>query len=249
MLASLLWLTVPLGLRELLDAVFEAGNRSLLNTIALALLGIFLLQAVFGFTGSYILEWIGERMVTDLRKTLYAQLHRLGLTFFSNQRLGEITSRLTNDVGSVRSAATSSLSEALTQSISLMGSLGLMVALNWRLSAVIFVTVPFVTIATRYFGEKKSNASPGRYKIAWPIQPPSLKNRFRLSVWSNPLPANPLKRADIRIQPKSFLKQPEKTCPAQQYLLEQYRFFLPAADGYDILVWRNRSTGGPTNHR
>jgi len=154
MLASLLWLTVPLGLRELLDAVFEAGNRSLLNTIALALLGIFLLQAVFGFTGSYILEWIGERMVTDLRKTLYAQLHRLGLTFFSNQRLGEITSRLTNDVGSVRSAATSSLSEALTQSISLMGSLGLMVALNWRLSAVIFVTVPFVTIATRYFGEK-----------------------------------------------------------------------------------------------
>lgn len=154
MLASLLWLTVPLGLRELLDAVFEEGNRGLLNTIALVLLGIFLLQAVFGFTGSYILEWIGERMVTDLRKTLYTQLHRLGLTFFSNQRLGEITSRLTNDVGSVRNAATSSLSEALTQTISLIGSLALMVALNWRLSAVIFVTVPFVTIATRYFGEK-----------------------------------------------------------------------------------------------
>jgi len=154
MMASLLWLTVPLGLRELLDAVFEAGNRELLNTIALVLLGIFILQAIFGFAGSYILEWIGERIVTDLRKTLYHQLHRLGLTFFSNQRLGEITSRLTNDVGSVRNAATNSLSEALTQSINLIGSLSLMVALNWRLSAVIFITVPFVTIATRYFGEK-----------------------------------------------------------------------------------------------
>ncbi|MCH8496003.1 MAG: ATP-binding cassette domain-containing protein [Balneolales bacterium] len=154
MVASLLWLTVPLGLRELLDAVFEVGDRSLLNTIALVLLGIFVLQAAFGFAGSYILEWIGERMVTDLRMSLYKQLHRLGLKFFSEQRLGEITSRLTNDVGSVRSAATSSLSEALTQTISLVGSLGLMVALNWRLSAVIFITVPFVTIATRYFGEK-----------------------------------------------------------------------------------------------
>ncbi|MCH8523484.1 MAG: ATP-binding cassette domain-containing protein [Balneolales bacterium] len=154
MFASLLWLTVPLGLRELLDAVFESGNRELLNTIALVLLGIFLLQAIFGFAGSYILEWIGERMVTDLRKSLYSQLHRLGLTFFSNQRLGEITSRLTNDVGSVRNAATNSPSEALTQTISLIGSLSLMIALNWRLSAVIFITVPFVTIATRYFGEK-----------------------------------------------------------------------------------------------
>lgn len=154
MVASLLWLTVPLGLRELLDAVFEVGDRSLLNTIALVLLGIFVLQAAFGFAGSYILEWIGERMVTDLRMSLYKQLHRLGLKFFSEQRLGEITSRLTNDVGSVRSAATSSLSEALTQTISLVGSLGLMIALNWRLSAVIFITVPFVSIATRYFGEK-----------------------------------------------------------------------------------------------
>lgn len=153
-MASLLWLAVPLGLRELLDAVFEVGNRELLNTIALILFGLFLLQAVFGFAGSYILEWIGERMVTDLRKTLYTQLHRLGLTFFSNQRLGEITSRLTNDVGSVRTAATNSLSDALTQTISLFGSLALMVALNWRLSAIIFITVPFVTIATRYFGEK-----------------------------------------------------------------------------------------------
>lgn len=154
MLASLLWLAVPLGLRELLDAVFEAGNRSLLNTLTLALLVLFLFQALFGFTGSYFLEWVGERMVTDLRKNLYNHLHKLGLTFFASQRMGEITSRLTNDVGSVRNAATSSLSEALTQTISLIGSVALMVALNWRLSAVVFLTVPFVSLATRYYGEK-----------------------------------------------------------------------------------------------
>jgi ATP-binding cassette, subfamily B, bacterial MsbA len=154
MTASLLWLVVPLGLRELLDAVFDLGDRSLLNQLTLGLLVLFLLQAVFGFLGSYILEWIGERMVTDLRKNLYAHLHRLGLKFFASQRLGEITSRLTNDVGSVRTAATNSLSEALTQTISLLGSVALMVALNWRLSAVVFLTVPIVSLATRYYGEK-----------------------------------------------------------------------------------------------
>jgi subfamily B ATP-binding cassette protein MsbA len=68
--------------------------------------------------------------------------------------LGDITSRLTNDVAAVRTAATSSIVEALTQVISLVGSVGLMVVLNWRLSLAIFITVPIVSLATRYYGEK-----------------------------------------------------------------------------------------------
>lgn len=154
LLGSMLWLIVPLGLRELLDAVFEAGDRSMLNWLALGLISLFLIQVVFGFIGSYWLEWIGERLITDLRRQLYAHLQRLGLRFFSEQRLGDITSRLTNDVASVRTAATSSIVDALTQSISLVGSVGLMVVLNWRLSLAIFITVPIVSLATRYYGEK-----------------------------------------------------------------------------------------------
>lgn len=154
LVGSMLWLIVPLGLRELLDAVFEAGDRSLLNWLAFGLISLFLVQVVFGFLGSYWLEWIGEKLITDLRRQLYAHLQRLGLRFFSEQRLGDITSRLTNDVASVRTAATSSIVEALTQVISLVGSVGLMVVLNWRLSLAIFITVPIVSLATRYYGEK-----------------------------------------------------------------------------------------------
>lgn len=154
LLGSMLWLIVPLGLRELLDAVFEEGDRSMLNWLALGLISLFLIQVVFGFIGSYWLEWIGERLITDLRRQLYAHLQRLGLRFFSEQRLGDITSRLTNDVASVRTAATSSIVDALTQSISLVGSVGLMVMLNWRLSLAIFITVPIVSLATRYYGER-----------------------------------------------------------------------------------------------
>jgi len=152
--ASVVWLAVPLGLRSLLDAVFEEGNRALLNRLALGLTGLFLVQAVFSFFGYYLLEWTGERVVADLRGRVYTHLHRLGLGFFSNQRIGDLTSRLTNDVGSVRAAVTSALTELLTQSLSLVGSLVLMVVLNWRLSLLIFVVVPLATLGARYFGMK-----------------------------------------------------------------------------------------------
>lgn len=90
LIGSGIWLTVPLGLRELLDAVFEQGNESLLNLLAVGLLGLFVLQAVFTFTGNYFLEWVGERVVTDLRKKVYEHLHRLGFRFFAERRLGKL---------------------------------------------------------------------------------------------------------------------------------------------------------------
>ncbi len=159
LVASAIWLTVPLGLRELLDAVFEDGNRQLLNLLAVGLFGLFIAQALFSFAGNYHLEWVGERVVTDLRKKVYEHLHRLGFKFYAERRLGEITSRLTNDVGSIRTALTDSLPQLFTITFSLVGSMALMIMLNWRLSLVIFATVPLITIATRYFGQKIRNLS------------------------------------------------------------------------------------------
>lgn len=154
LIGSGIWLSVPLGLRQLLDAVFEQGDAKMLNLLSVGLISLFFLQAFFTFTGNYHLEWVGERVITDLRKKVYEHLHRLGFKFFAEHRLGEITSRLTNDVGSIRTALTDSLPQLLTISFSLIGSVSLMVVLNWRLSAVIFVTVPFITVATRFFGQK-----------------------------------------------------------------------------------------------
>ena len=159
LLGTAVGLVVPLGLQRLLDSVFEAANGPLLNTLALALLGLFALQAVLGFGGTYLMDWTGERVVTDLRQRLYGHLHRLGLRFFADQRTGEITSRLTNDVSKVQSAATSDLAEVLRLSLTLVGSVALMLALNWRLSLVIFAVVPPIAIAMRYFGQVVRNLS------------------------------------------------------------------------------------------
>jgi len=152
--ASLLWLAVPLGLRKLLDAVFVDANRTLLNELTIALLVLFILQSSLSFFGSYLMEWVGERVVSDLRQKLYSHLHSLSLRFFADQKMGDITSRLTNDVGSIRHAVTSDLSALLTQSFSLIGSVVLMWTLNWRLSLIIFMMAPLVALSTRFFGQK-----------------------------------------------------------------------------------------------
>lgn len=149
----MVWLSIPLGIRELLDAVFDEGNRELLHVVTLVLIGLFFLQAILGFFGGYMMDWVGERMVTDLRKNVYAHLQEMSLRFYSNRRLGELTSRLTNDVASIRNAVTGTLSEGLTQSINLFGSVALMLWLNWRLSLIIFITVPVIALSVRYFGQ------------------------------------------------------------------------------------------------
>jgi len=152
LLGSVAWLAVPLGLRALIDAVFDAGERALLDRLAIGLVVLFAVQAGLNFAGYYTLGWTGERVVADLRQRLYAHLHRLGLRFYADGRIGEITSRLTNDVGTVRTAVTDQLAQLLTQGLSLVGSAALMLALNWRLALVVFVAAPLVAIIARVVG-------------------------------------------------------------------------------------------------
>ena len=158
-IGSLVALVVPLGLRELLNAVFQQADRASLDVLTIGLMAVFVVQALVSFSGTYLLEWVGERVVTDLRTRVYTHLQRLSLSFFADRRTGDLTSRLTNDVSSVRTAVTSSLSETLRQSLSLVGSVAVMIVLNWRLSLIIFAVVPVVAGTAVYFGRRIQSLS------------------------------------------------------------------------------------------
>lgn len=153
-LASLISLAVPLGLRELLDAVFQNGDAVLLDWLALALFSLFVLQACLGFFGRYLLRWTGERVVADLRKRLYTQIHSLDLGYVASERTGDITSRLISDVEAVREAITDASAMSIMNGIRLVGSVALMVAINWRLSILILLVVPASAIIARILGRK-----------------------------------------------------------------------------------------------
>src|SRR5262249_52532843 len=101
---------------------------------------------------SYNLTYIGERVVLDIRTTLYQHLHALSLDFYANRRVGELVSRLANDVTQVRSVLTNNITQLLTNVISLIGSIIIVFALDPRLTLFILVIVPILMVVAIGFG-------------------------------------------------------------------------------------------------
>lgn len=147
-------LAVPLGLRELLDTVLHRADRGLLDRLALVLLALLVIRSALSFLGGYLLRVTGERIVADLRLRIYAHLHDLGLDFFSNQRVGDITSRLTNDVALLRTVASEALVTCLFQTVRFIGCLILVIVLNWRLGLLVLVIMPTTTFLSRWVGRR-----------------------------------------------------------------------------------------------
>ncbi len=153
-LGSLLGLAGPYTLQFLIDAVFKNNDPKLLNQITLLLVGIFALQSLFYFVRAYLLSFIGERVMADLRIKLFSHLQFLSLSFFNERRTGELVSRLTNDVSTVRALVTSDISTALSQALTFIGALILIVVTDWRLTLFMFALIPVVIVIATLFGRR-----------------------------------------------------------------------------------------------
>ena len=153
-IGSLLGLAGPYTLQFLIDAVFKNNNVTLLNQITLLLIAIFLLQSVFYFFRSFLLSFIGERVMADLRIRLFSHLQTLSLSFYNERRTGELVSRLTNDVSTVRALVTSDISTALSQILTFIGALVLIVVTDWRLTLFMFALIPVVYVIAMLFGRR-----------------------------------------------------------------------------------------------
>ncbi|HVN53634.1 MAG TPA: ABC transporter ATP-binding protein [Anaerolineaceae bacterium] len=147
-------LVFPLIVVRLLDSVTRLKDYASLNGLAGLLVAIFLLQSAFSFIQSYLLNYIGERIVYDLRTTLFAHLQTLSLDFFAVRRVGEIVSRLSSDVTQVRTMLTSNITTFLTQVITLIGSIVIVLTLNARLTLFILALVPVLIVVAFYFGRR-----------------------------------------------------------------------------------------------
>lgn len=150
--SSGLSLVFPAVIQGVVDSVLTDANLELLNAITAGLLVVFLVRSATEFLENYNLNYIGERIVADLRKDLYAHLQTLSLGFFSSRRVGELVSRIASDVTMMRSALTNNISTLLSQSLVLVGSVVIMLVLNWRLTLFIVAMVPVVVAFGFVFG-------------------------------------------------------------------------------------------------
>ncbi|MCA9977765.1 MAG: hypothetical protein KC413_18525, partial [Anaerolineales bacterium] len=114
-----LGLVLPLVVQNLVDIVLVDKSMDTLNRLAVVLLIVFIVQAIFSFIHQLSLAYVGERVVADIRVQLYTHLQALSLTFFAERRTGEIVSRLTNDVTLLQGAITNDLVSLLRQAITL----------------------------------------------------------------------------------------------------------------------------------
>jgi subfamily B ATP-binding cassette protein MsbA len=157
---SLISLVLPWTLRTLVDSVFITHNRQQLNQIGLGLLMLMSLQqGLLTFSQTFLLPIIGHRIVADLRTALQERLLYLPLRSFNEGHLGEMISRLTNDVTVMQGVLTEAPANALRQAITFVGGSALMIWLNWRLTLLVFGIVPLLAFIAQFFGSRLERMS------------------------------------------------------------------------------------------
>lgn len=154
-------LAFPLIVGRLLDAAFVHGSRALLDRIALGLLGLFAIQAVLNYFQAYLLAVVGERAVAGLRLNLFSRLLEMPPGFFAERRTGELTSRLSTDVGLVQGVVSHQLAEFARQVLGLAGGVAMLVYLQPRLLLTAVGVVPLVVAAAFFFGRRLRRTTVG----------------------------------------------------------------------------------------
>ena len=150
--SSLLSLVFPAVIQNVVDSVLVAGDVTLLDQITIGLLLVFLLRSVTSLVETYNINFVGERIVVDLRLELYSHLQTLSLGFFASRRVGELVSRIASDVTVMRSALTGNILTLLQQTLIMFGAIAIMIAINWRLTLFILAITPLIILLGVVFG-------------------------------------------------------------------------------------------------
>lgn len=151
-------LAVPWIIKDVIDQVLINKDMVMLNIIAVGILIIFFLRGIFFFGQTYLMSYIGQRVIIDIREAVYRQLQRLSLGYFDKRQTGAIMSSVTNDVSALQAALVESMVELVTEAMILIGSLGAMFFLHWKLSLLTLITMPLVLQAINTFGKKLRQA-------------------------------------------------------------------------------------------
>ncbi len=147
-------LYLPWIIKDMIDEVLAEKNMMMLNIISVSIVVVFLFRGVFYYGQAYLVSYIGQRVIIDVREVLFRKFQRMPLSYFDRHQTGETMSYLTNDVNALQNALVDSLIEMTTEGSILIGSLGMMVYLDWKLSILTLVVIPVVGQAMKVFGRK-----------------------------------------------------------------------------------------------
>ncbi|BCL83202.1 multidrug ABC transporter ATP-binding protein [Ktedonobacteria bacterium brp13] len=160
-------LTVPLLIPLVVDDALNHRNMSHLITYGIIMSGAAVLSGVIGVGQTYLNNLVGQQVMRDLRNTLYAQLQRLSLRFYTSMHTGEVQSRLSNDVGSAQSAVTDTFTTLVTNLAVVSGTVIAMIYLNPWLTLISFAFLPFfLFFAFRVGGAQRKSVKATQQSLA-----------------------------------------------------------------------------------
>lgn len=150
---SILSIIPPLLIRDLIDHAIPEGDIARITQLALAMIAIPLLNGLFGVIQRYANALVGESIIFDLRSQLYDHLQQMSLRFYTNTQVGEMMSRLNNDVVGAQRAVTGTVLTILSNFFTIVLTLFIMIRLDWRLTLVAVAILPLFILPARRVGE------------------------------------------------------------------------------------------------
>src|SRR5882724_1118640 len=147
------------GLRRLIDDGFRSGDTALLDRAVFVIIGVVVILAMATYCRFYLISWIGERVVADLRRAIFDRVMALDLAYFETRRTGEILSRLTTDTTLLQTVIGSSLSQALRNLLMLIGGLAMLVVTSAKLTSLVLLVVPLVVVPILVYGRRVRHLS------------------------------------------------------------------------------------------
>lgn len=145
-------LAMPIAIRRMIDFGFTGTDARVIDSYFVGLIGLVVALALASATRFYCVNWLGERVVTDLRARVFAHLASLGPAFFEASRSGELMSRITADTTQITAATGSALSQTVRNAIMLVGALAMMFVTSIYLSGLVLIAIPLIVLPLVAYG-------------------------------------------------------------------------------------------------
>ncbi|SDS90476.1 ATP-binding cassette, subfamily B [Jiangella sp. DSM 45060] len=150
---------VPLLLQVLIDDGVSTGDRSVVVWAALAVAGLAVVDVVLGLLGRWMSARVGEGLIFDLRRQVFDHVQRQSVAFFTRTQTGSLVSRLNSDVIGAQQAFTGTLSQIVSNVVTLALALGAMILLSWQITLIVLVLVPLFLLPARFIGRRLADIS------------------------------------------------------------------------------------------
>ena len=140
--------------KPVLDEIFFKKDLAMLKWIPLAIIGIFIMKGFFDYGQAFLMSYVAQKIIADLREKIYSHVQSLSLSFFTKNPTGTLMSRILNDVGMVQGAVTDAVTGLLKDLFTIIGLVAVIFYRDWRLALIAILVFPLAVYPIVKFGRK-----------------------------------------------------------------------------------------------